>query len=140
MPQYIGNWGIEYYPPPYQFMFQGVPAPQRAPILPRSPGMRLSSPGLSSPGLSGCGCGCSGGCGGSSTHNHNGMGLFESFDIASWSWMEWAAIAGALYVGMSLFGDTRRVVKRVRSSRAQSSARSKRIAEARQRLREAEAA
>ena len=101
----VGNWGWQFYPPPYQFLAPPNSAPQRAPVLP-SPAPVLYAPGRGFGSLSGCGCGCKGkgDCG-----THAGMGLFESgLDWSQWGVGEWTAAGVGAYLTISLFGDLMR--------------------------------
>jgi hypothetical protein len=98
---HTGNWQWENYPPPYSFLFQGKAAPMPAPILPVAGG------------LGDCGCGCNGQ--GSCKPQNSGLGFFDSgIDYETWGLVEWGAIAAGAYLVMSLIGDTRRGVQRVR--------------------------
>lgn len=99
-----GNWTSEFYPYPYNFLFQGTPAPQQAPLLPIVP-----------PGLGDCGCGCNGKPGGCGGGEKSGLGFFETpFDLDSWGIAEYAAAAAALYFVGSIIGDTNRGIERTR--------------------------
>jgi hypothetical protein len=91
-----GDWGWEFYPPPYAFLAPPDSAPQPAPIL---------------SGLSGCGCG--GKCGGCESHSH-GMGLFDDFSLGTWGLGEWVAVGGVLLVLRSIWGQAGRDAKAVK--------------------------
>lgn len=97
----VGDWGWEFYPPPYDFLapLDSVPVP--APIL-YTPGGGLS------------GCHCGGGCGGSCAH---GMGLFESgLDMTQWGAGEWITAGLGLYLLGSFMGDVGRAKQSVSKS------------------------
>jgi hypothetical protein len=91
----VGDWGWEFYPPPYDFLAprdsKAMPAPVIYTPLPRS-------------GPSGLGCGsCGGTCGGCSG---KGIGLFESgLDFSQWGVGEWGTVAVIGYLTLSLVGD-----------------------------------
>lgn len=88
-----GDWGWEFYPPPYDFLAPRNSAAMPAPVIGR--------------GVSGLGCGgkCGGSCCGGGDHAH-GMGLFESgLDYTQWGVAEWGAVIVGGYLVMSLVGD-----------------------------------
>lgn len=58
----------------------------------------------------GCGCGCSGG--------GTGMGLFDSMDPTTWGVGEYATLGIAGYLALKLAGDTKKVGRKVRGSKA----------------------
>jgi hypothetical protein len=47
----------------------------------------------------------------------SGLGLFDSMDFTSWGLPEWGIVAVGAYLVLSLAGDTRRGVTRVRKFR-----------------------
>lgn len=121
---YTGRWDWEFYPPPYNALFQGVATPQPAPLIPVK-------------GLGDCGCGCRGH--GDCKPQLSGLGFFESWtDFSTWGIAEYAAIAAGAYLLLSAFGDTRRGYKRVATYRRKRAQRSERIKTARKQLAEAE--
>lgn len=106
---HTGNYEWMFNPPPFNFLnARGVKPPPE-----------MYAPAASM-GLGGLGCGC--GCSKSPTCN-KGMGqaaglfgttLFETTDFAQWGWGEWAAIAAAVYLTGSLFGDVKSGGKKIR--------------------------
>lgn len=52
-----------------------------------------------------------------------GMGLFDSLDPTTWGIAEWGALIAAGYLGLKLFGDVGKGVKRVRRAGAKRSLR-----------------
>jgi hypothetical protein len=102
--QKTGDWGWEFYPPPYDFL-----APPDSAAMP--PWVIGGPRGMGCAGDCGCGGSCNGGLG------RMGMGLFDSTDFSTWGIGEYAAIAAGVYLLYSVFSDTRRVSKRVKSYR-----------------------
>lgn len=121
--EHTGDWGWEYYPPPYDFLAPSDSVPMPAPILGRrrGPVVAFSSANrggfparrpIVAPGVGGCHCG--GTCG----HCKAGLGLFDSMDFTTWGVGEWATVALGVYLLSSMFGDTRRVARSVSKGRA----------------------
>lgn len=108
----VGNWGWEYFPPPYDFLAPRNSAPQLAPVLALPvPRLSIMPPrGRGFGGLDGCGCGCKGkgDCGSHSVAPvlAPGLGLFDSgLDWTAWSIPEWTAVGVGTYLAFSVFGD-----------------------------------
>lgn len=97
--EHTGNWGWEFFPPPYDFLAPRNSAPMPAPFLP-----------------GGLGCaGCGGTCGGGCARPGVGMGLFDSgLDLAGWGVGEWLTVAAGVFVVRAVFGQAGRDVKAVR--------------------------
>lgn len=117
----VGDWTWEFNGPnAFAFLDPADSMPQPAPLLPSS--------NWFNPGLSGCGCG--GKCGGCGKHDH-GMGqitLFQSMDISTWSWPEWAAIGAGLLLVSKLWSGGRSAAKSVSGYRRKRARRAKALA------------
>jgi hypothetical protein len=110
--EHVGDWGWEYFGPnAYAWEAPADSAPQPAPILP--------DPAWGSSGL---GCGCGGTCGGCGDHDHGlgqgllNTGLFQSTDISTWSWMEWAVLGLGVWGAANILGDVSSGARSVRRS------------------------
>lgn len=120
-----GNWGWEFFPPPYDFLAPRPAAAMPAPIL----------------GMGGCGCGGRGGCGGGCASHRHGMGLFESgLDWSQWSIPEWTLVAVGSYLVISFLGDLTRGVRTVKKVRSRRKFKKSRTAELKRELQELQAA
>jgi hypothetical protein len=108
------NWSWEFFPPPYSFL---APPPGFAPgqVAPEEVGQL----GMSGFGCGGGSCSCGGTC--------HGMGddgdasslfylPFQSSDISTWGWEEWALIFAGGYTVLGLIWDAGKGVSTVRKA------------------------
>ena len=102
----VGDWSWEYFGPnAFAFLDPADSTPQPAPHL---------------HGMGDCGCG--GKCGGCGGHSHGmgqgllNTGLFQSTDVSTWSWMEWAVLGLGVWGAANILGDVRSGAKSVRRS------------------------
>ena len=116
-----GDWSWQFYPPPYDFLQPGDSVPMPPPVL--GPGLEYRHGQRSAPAVPPKGCGCGGTCGGcGSGHTHGlgqgllGTGLFENpTDLSTWGFGEWSVVIVAGYLAVSVFGDTKKATKKVRT-------------------------
>jgi hypothetical protein len=124
----VGDWGWEFYPPPYDFLAARDAKRMPAPVI-YTPLARSGPAGL------GCGS-CGGACGGGCSHGL-GQGLFESgLDLSQWSVGEWLVAGSVAFVAWKVLFGAARGVSSVRKTYRKAKSKTRRRRELEQEMAE----